>query len=585
MADNYITNYNGNTISALTQDIDVNGKKIQGAEVDIRTNASNGDVIIQANGSGNVKINGLNFPKTDGGPNEILITDGAGNLRFVRPAVGGGSGSGSYYWQIAADDSTAVPVPSDNIVKFIGGNGISTAVDADDGNLTISQASRNITLGGELSGTVAYDGSSDVTITATVSDSALDDQYLRLDGNSQPTAAINFNGQNITNAGSITATTFNGNLVGNVTGTITGNTSGVHTGDVKGSVFANDSTMLIDGVGGLIVGDVVNSSVATGTLTSQIIDTSILSAQNINTTPLGGMPWPSLTITSNDGGLVIENFSPTAGPGANQNDSIQITSHMNGVWVRGEAYVNITAGPEGGPYADLDLYGGPIAMHGPSLLINSEEISIGNVLTTFAGELDFTNASVKNLNVFNIGADDSTMRAVDVSTNIKFIGGTNITTASDADGNITITNSFTQDFAFGSLTGTPTTLSGYGITDALALAGGTMTGDIDLGANNISNGGTVTATTFSGSLTGNVTGNTTGYHTGDVTGSVFADDSTVMIDAVNTVVQGQVKLTGMTTGTGVGADTGSADFLPTRPVGYITISINGTNYKVPYYEA
>ena len=36
-----------------------------------------------------------------------------------------------------------------------------------------------------------------------------------------------------------------------------------------------------------------------------------------------------------------------------------------------------------------------------------------------------------------------------------------------------------------------------------------------------------------GNLTGNVTGNTTGYHTGDVTGSVFADDSTKLVDSVD----------------------------------------------------
>ena len=36
-----------------------------------------------------------------------------------------------------------------------------------------------------------------------------------------------------------------------------------------------------------------------------------------------------------------------------------------------------------------------------------------------------------------------------------------------------------------------------------------------------------------GNVVGNVTGNTTGYHTGDMTGSVFADDSTPIIDAVN----------------------------------------------------
>ena len=572
MADNYITNYNGNTISALTQDIDVNGKKIQGAEVDIRTNASNGDVIITANGSGNVKINGLNFPKVDGNANEMLITDGAGNLRFVRPPVGGGSGGG-YYWQIAADDSTAIPVETDNIVKFIGGNGITTASDVE-GNITITQASQNFSITGEATASaISYDGTGAVALYVTLSDSGLDDQYLRLDGTTQPTGAINFNGQNITNAGSITATTFNGAFAGN----ITGNTTGYHTGDVKGSVFAFDSSLLVDGVGAKIVGDVVNNSVTTDLVNSQVAQIEV----SLSVGPVGS---PIATI--NSFGVGADTFSGPIGAPA-----LTITSPTN-MNIQSAAPMAIEGGGglklEGSPvapgyaYSDLDIFGGPVTINGPALLINSEEITIGaNGTTSFQSIVDFTNASVKNLNVFNIGADDSTMRAVDVSTNIKFIGGTNITTASDADGNITITNSFTQDFAFGSLTGTPTTLSGYGITDALALAGGTMSGAIDLGSNNITNGGTITATSF----VGPVTGNTSGYHTGDVTGSVFADDSSVMVNALDNILQGQVKLTGMTTGTGVGVDTGSGDFLPTRPVGYITISINGTNYKVPYYEA
>lgn len=572
MADNYITNINSNTISALTQDIDVNGKKIQGAEVDIRTNASNGDVIITANGSGNVKINGLNFPKVDGNANEMLITDGAGNLRFVRPPVGGGSGGG-YYWQIAADDSTAIPVETDNIVKFIGGNGITTASDVE-GNITITQASQNFSITGEATASaISYDGTGAVALNVTLSDSALDDQYLRLDGTTQPTGAINFNGQNITNAGSITATTFNGAFAGN----ITGNTTGYHTGDVKGSVFAFDSSLLVDGVGAKIVGDVVNNSVTTALVNSQVAQIEV----SLSVGPVGS---PIATIDSFGVGADTF-FGPIGAP------ALTITSPTN-MNIQSAAPMAIEGGGglklEGSPvapgyaYSDLDIFGGPVTINGPALLINSEEITIGaNGTTSFQSIVDFTNASVKNLNVFNIGADDSTMRAVDVSTNIKFIGGTNITTASDADGNITITNSFTQDFAFGSLTGTPTTLSGYGITDALALAGGTMSGAIDLGSNNITNGGTITATSF----VGPVTGNTSGYHTGDVTGSVFADDSSVMVNALDNILQGQVKLTGMTTGTGVGADTGSGDFLPTRPVGYITISINGTNYKVPYYEA
>ena len=45
-----------------------------------------------------------------------------------------------------------------------------------------------------------------------------------------------------------TAGTHTGPVVGNVTGNLTGNTTGFHTGDVKGSVFGDDSTVLVNGV-------------------------------------------------------------------------------------------------------------------------------------------------------------------------------------------------------------------------------------------------------------------------------------------------------------------------------------------------
>lgn len=66
---------------------------------------------------------------------------------------------------------------------------------------------------------------------------------------------------------------------------------------------------------------------------------------------------------------------------------------------------------------------------------------------------------------------------------------------------------------------------------------------------------TLTATTIVGDLTGDVTGNvtgtltgtllgnSTGYHTGDITGSVFADNSTVLVDAINGTIPGYISLT------------------------------------------
>ena len=57
--------------------------------------------------------------------------------------------------------------------------------------------------------------------------------------------------------------------------------------------------------------------------------------------------------------------------------------------------------------------------------------------------------------------------------------------------------------------------------------------------------------TVTASVTGNLTGNAAGAHTGtldgDVTGSIFADDSSIMVDAINGTLHGD--LTGNVTGT------------------------------------
>lgn len=98
-----------------------------------------------------------------------------------------------------------------------------------------------------------------------------------------------------------------------------------------------------------------------------------------------------------------------------------------------------------------------------------------------------------------IAADDSAIRLINEGESINILGGTAITTTSDAEGNITI-NGIAQDFSWASITGTPTTLSGYGITDALQ-----------------------TGSAF------------------DVQGSVFADDSTLLVDAVNGLVTGPME--------------------------------------------
>jgi len=68
------------TLSATTS-MTVDGITIQ--DNLISTNSSNADLELTGNGSGTVKINGLSFPTSDGSPNQLLKTDGAGNLSFA----------------------------------------------------------------------------------------------------------------------------------------------------------------------------------------------------------------------------------------------------------------------------------------------------------------------------------------------------------------------------------------------------------------------------------------------------------------------------------------------------------------------
>ena len=115
--------------------------------------------------------------------------------------------------------------------------------------------------------------------------------------------------------------------------------------------------------------------------------------------------------------------------------------------------------------------GGTLEVGGSSVssVIDYNDIQNTPTVPTLTSELTNDSGFVTAADTFNfnITGDDSTVRTVQSGSTIGIVGGTGITTASDADGNITITGT-AQDFAFSSLTGTPTTLAGYGITDAQA---------------------------------------------------------------------------------------------------------------------
>lgn len=106
----------------------------------------------------------------------------------------------------------------------------------------------------------------------------------------------------------------NGTHYGAVQGTVTGNlvgpSAGVHTGEVKGSVVADDSTLLVDGVDGKIVGNVDSGSVLVGALAPNTISVDVGADSNRfeNAWFTGNIATDSLTanlITGNLKGTVV----------------------------------------------------------------------------------------------------------------------------------------------------------------------------------------------------------------------------------------------------------------------------------------
>jgi hypothetical protein len=81
-ADAGLTDIVNDTTPQLGGSLDVNGQSI--------VSASNGDIAITPNGTGKVVLDGLNWPTADGSADQVLKTNGSGQLSFVTPSAGGG---------------------------------------------------------------------------------------------------------------------------------------------------------------------------------------------------------------------------------------------------------------------------------------------------------------------------------------------------------------------------------------------------------------------------------------------------------------------------------------------------------------
>ena len=77
-----ISNVNEDTTPQLGGDLDVNGNSI--------VSASNGNIAVTPDGTGKVILDGLEWPTADGTADQVLKTDGSGQLSFTDASSGGG---------------------------------------------------------------------------------------------------------------------------------------------------------------------------------------------------------------------------------------------------------------------------------------------------------------------------------------------------------------------------------------------------------------------------------------------------------------------------------------------------------------
>ena len=377
------------------------------------------------------------------------------------------------------------------------------------------------TPGGVLQGGSGGGGSlTGITDNATASVLTLSDANISIDVDLSITGQeivgdgdINISGD-VTASGAGTGIITANSFVGNVTGNVTGNAVGAHTGtfdgDMTGSVFSDDSTIIVDGNTRTLHGNLqdVNKitydtslNVSHGTsgsigttnfsnteeaqyLKIRRTDAGTASDQNIGLigfdqiddtgtkTYVSFAAWHSglyLGTSSSgsyaatnyvgfaDGNMAIGDYTPAAGLRLDVRGNVKATGFIQtGSFTTAER--DALTGANG-----MMIYNktnSRFQIYEAGNWLNMREVSSGG-----------GGGSTDNYSHWNVTADDSTLRVVNGQETIGILGGTGITTASDAEGNITITGTV-EDFT--DLGVTPTTLAGYGITDAATSAQGAL---------------------------------------------------------------------------------------------------------------
>jgi hypothetical protein len=291
---------------------------------------------------------------------------------------------------------------------------------------------------------------------------------------------------------------------------------GVFTGDVVGGVYFDDSTTIIDGLNKKVVSPTVtgnatfeNNVIVSGDLTVQGTTTTIDTANTeikdniilLNNGEIGA------GVTAGTAGFEIDRGSE-ANVTFLFNDTTDKWTIANGTFEAGAIEAaSITSDGSGDATGFANITGAS----------GGDITQFTNITGDSGGDItQFTNITGDS------GGTISGFTTITGDTGGNITGFTNITgdTGGTISGFTTLTGdgggSITGfDIGWGLISSTPTTLAGYGITDAATSAQGTNA-DTAFGWGNHALAGYLTAVPEA--------------ITSDVTGSVFADDSTTLVD-------------------------------------------------------
>ena len=354
----------------------------------------------------------------------------------------------------------------------------------------------------------------------------------------------------------LVAATFEGNLTGDVTGDtqgthtgavvgdVTGNAAGAHTGtfdgEVTGSVFGDDSTVLVDGNNNKVVGDIETASLRTS-------ESKIALGEDAGQTSQGTA---SIAIGSG-AGQTTQGYSSVA-----MGDSAGQTTQGNNAVALGRR-AQFTGGGDGavgigynagytGQGASAVAIGydaGRTNQAANSIVINATGVAVENNTVSSFVVKPIRNAASANVMMYDDASGEVTHTATpgtlaaDIDKSAIVIGAATATTIDIGNAGSTTTvngtvqftsaliaNNLTADDSISILT------SGNTANEAISIGPQGSNTAINLTADSLRFNGVVTTTI-----------NATGGVVGDLQGSIYADDSTLMIDSVNGQVTGDVS--------------------------------------------